>query len=337
MGQEASVPQNGGVDETLEEQAKAPPSASNPAPPATATTTTTGRKKLMNAMFRGTQQPDSSISSSTYSKDGIMNGEDHAAGYPPDATAAAQHEPAYSQEQFARQEEQYYPQLQQQQQQQPAASAIFERTASKKGGLGKVATGRGAAIINSMRNLSLTGALRPKKGPVNDWEKQWDEDDDESDGEEESAQPAVPLHHQAGEPVRPDTAMRPDLPPTTPPRAPRPAIVEQDDGLEWDTAAGTVPSEEKPNIQMFMPMLRVLGKGSFGKVRSFFLFYYSTTSTSRTMIKMLTQFRFCYFSFSPYIFFNAGGSCTETNRQGTRSALCHENTGKNPSRQTTAN
>ena len=40
-----------------------------------------------------------------------------------------------------------------------------------------------------------------------------------------------------------------------------------EDGVEWDTgaiAAGT--DYEKPNVQMFLPLLRVLGKGSFGKV-----------------------------------------------------------------------
>jgi hypothetical protein len=40
--------------------------------------------------------------------------------------------------------------------------------------------------------------------------------------------------------------------------------------LEWDTG-GMHGAEEagnlKPNVQMFLPMLRVLGKGSFGKVR----------------------------------------------------------------------
>ena len=39
-----------------------------------------------------------------------------------------------------------------------------------------------------------------------------------------------------------------------------------DDGLEWDTAVPKSEEERKPDVQMFMPMLRVLGKGSFGKV-----------------------------------------------------------------------
>ncbi len=35
-----------------------------------------------------------------------------------------------------------------------------------------------------------------------------------------------------------------------------------DDGVEWDTGKSTTP-----NVEQFMPLLRVLGKGSFGKVR----------------------------------------------------------------------
>lgn len=37
------------------------------------------------------------------------------------------------------------------------------------------------------------------------------------------------------------------------------------DGIEWDTAQNQ-DKYEKPSIQMFLPLLRVLGKGSFGKV-----------------------------------------------------------------------
>ena len=47
------------------------------------------------------------------------------------------------------------------------------------------------------------------------------------------------------------------------PGSPNVIPVMDDDGLEWDTGY----EDSKPNVQMFMPMLRVLGKGSFGKVR----------------------------------------------------------------------
>lgn len=44
---------------------------------------------------------------------------------------------------------------------------------------------------------------------------------------------------------------------------------EDDDGVEWDTGMvqKVVDGHVKPDVQMFLPMLRVLGKGSFGKVR----------------------------------------------------------------------
>jgi hypothetical protein len=41
--------------------------------------------------------------------------------------------------------------------------------------------------------------------------------------------------------------------------------VMDDDGVEWDTG---YQEDVKPNVTMFLPMLRVLGKGSFGKVGS---------------------------------------------------------------------
>lgn len=41
-----------------------------------------------------------------------------------------------------------------------------------------------------------------------------------------------------------------------------------DDGVEWDTGQSTTP-----NVEQFMPLLRVLGKGSFGKVRTLLSFF----------------------------------------------------------------
>lgn len=60
--------------------------------------------------------------------------------------------------------------------------------------------------------------------------------------------------------------------------------IDNDDGVEWDTGVGagidttTTTSgdaenskvdltDNRPNVQQFLPLLRVLGKGSFGKVR----------------------------------------------------------------------
>jgi len=46
------------------------------------------------------------------------------------------------------------------------------------------------------------------------------------------------------------------------PNSPNYIPESDDDALEWDTGH----DDSKPNVLMFMPMLRVLGKGSFGKV-----------------------------------------------------------------------
>ena len=49
------------------------------------------------------------------------------------------------------------------------------------------------------------------------------------------------------------------------PNSPNVIPLSDDEGIEWDTGF----EDSKPNVQMFLPMLRVLGKGSFGKVRYF--------------------------------------------------------------------
>ena len=65
----------------------------------------------------------------------------------------------------------------------------------------------------------------------------------------------------------------PGISPMTPQEQPR---TDDEDGVEWDT--GISPQKvadgqlDKPNVEQFLPLLRVLGKGSFGKVR--FCHYY---------------------------------------------------------------
>jgi len=186
-------------------------------------------------------------------------------------------------------------------------------------------SGRGKALINSMRNLSIGNTIRSgvqatahvaaatasaavataasvnasvksSKGGVAEWETRWDEDDDDSDGEDDedetgasalaktqlhhpaqqtafgsgmdsghsgmlpSAQGVVSLdHHHKAQP-QPQAAS----PPGSPMRDQQQAT---DDGVEWDTGANQ-DLTTKPNVQMFLPLLRVLGKGSFGKVCS---------------------------------------------------------------------
>lgn len=143
----------------------------------------------------------------------------------------------------------------------------------------------GARLINSMRNLKLgqrgPGTPAPPEhgapgtkttglSSVNEWQRQWDEDD-ESDGEDEPN--GMPMHL----PTALDTAGIPKSPSATMPAYPQKVengmtqvqMTEMgrqvSDGLEWDTGV-QLPQKHKPNIEMFLPMLRVLGKGSFGKV-----------------------------------------------------------------------
>lgn len=141
------------------------------------------------------------------------------------------------------------------------------------------------------------------KKEVQDWEKQWDEDEDDDSDEEDIAagrQGAAPPLHA----IRPgmDTGhgdlsatslitptadaldvkpsfVTPDAvydAPSSPknqqrsfiesaPSSPNVVPVSDDDAVEWDT--GHQAEDAKPNVTMFLPMLRVLGKGSFGKVR----------------------------------------------------------------------
>lgn len=320
MGQEASLPQNG---EDFEEQAKAPPSTSTAGPlgGVGGGTTTTGRngRKFMNAILqRGHHDPSSN--------DGLMNGngpihtmeanefshsqqqqhQHHVQQHGAVSHAGPDHtrdeRDAANSEMFSQLENQYYPQQPQNQQQQqtwtahPIVGVLYEKTTPAR--KVKAATGRGAALINSMRNLSLGGALRPKqpKAVAQDWEKQWDEDDEEDDeddeeeeeeeeiilGADEAAQAVpIPLHQQPSSPehtiVPPAAASFPiDESPIKHTESlalqhltDAGISTESEDGLEWDTNTGAEPTsdEEKPNMQMFLPMLRVLGKGSFGKVR----------------------------------------------------------------------
>jgi hypothetical protein len=219
------------------------------------------------------------------------------------------------------------PQQQQQNQNQAQTQTQTNNTGSKKGGFMR-SNGRGAAIINSMKNLSLGSAMQrasPKQPnasnqqqqqqqqpTVNDWETKWDEDDDDSDGDDEDEE--IDDHGNANHGMQPSAAplhppMRPGIDPTnTPGQQPsmsmpitttvfaspqpsskshlvtatpdqdgamtvtpaRPTTIRQDseDGLEWDTGAlaDVGDEDDRPNVQMFLPLLRVLGKGSFGKV-----------------------------------------------------------------------
>jgi len=150
----------------------------------------------------------------------------------------------------------------------------------------------GRALINSMRNLTVatgnlkTTGLSRKVDPVqreeNEWETRWDADDDESDGEEEhqdvkverDPMPVGPPKLTSTTPVDLLSAAVTVTAPSTQQMKISPPIPQlgdardRDSGREKELCDGqkSSPAYEKPNVQMFLPLLRVLGKGSFGKV-----------------------------------------------------------------------
>mmetsp|Transcript_1461 Transcript_1461/g.1965 ORF Transcript_1461/g.1965 Transcript_1461/m.1965 type:complete len:642 (-) Transcript_1461:393-2318(-) len=130
----------------------------------------------------------------------------------------------------------------------------------------------GRALINSMRNLTVaTGSRKSNHGPQreeNDWETKWDEDDDESDGEEEEVnnEAKKEIQKQAVDLLSEPIGASQSNPSQTPPQIPKVGFTGD---LDWEKTSvnETKPPEyDKPNVQMFLPLLRVLGKGSFGKV-----------------------------------------------------------------------
>lgn len=153
-----------------------------------------------------------------------------------------------------------------------------------------LAHSRGAALIHSMRNITLGKALGGGKGSTQnskqqlDWEKQWDDDDDDSDDEKSdqatfSAPPALDVM-RAGSTGPPEGFRFTSVtlsgqqsleaqqlaPPTA--TVGEPSSPPEAEELISDSPCGNMGDDGKPNVEMFLPMLRVLGKGSFGKVRS---------------------------------------------------------------------
>jgi hypothetical protein len=177
----------------------------------------------------------------------------------------------------------------------PASSA--PSSSGKRGGLlaGR-ASARGAALLQGMRNLNLSskfntvasskqqpppptaqqqssqgGKSQPATSPSEtDWEKQWDNDDDDDDEEEEQGQdqaqhPSQTLaqHKAAAGPVTPMAAasIHQQYAPQQSPLSPLEEEFVHPQHAQLDTTSYDI----KPHVQMFS-MLRVLGKGSFGKV-----------------------------------------------------------------------
>jgi hypothetical protein len=145
-----------------------------------------------------------------------------------------------------------------------------------------------AAAVNA-------NVIKSTKGGASEWETRWDEDDDDSEGEEDENDTMSAVAQGAVSPICGKVQQQSIISPgiddghsslslvtgmasasVTPIKSPqqRANVVTPvkndvaDDGLEWDTGAQQ-DVVSKPNVQMFLPLLRVLGKGSFGKVSAF--------------------------------------------------------------------
>lgn len=132
-------------------------------------------------------------------------------------------------------------------------------------------------------NLSLQrqpSSSRPKQNVESDWNKAWEDDGDDSSAEEETNKPSSQhihsfcptldeAHSSATDPKCAKAKNGADN--TLSKQAD--LVLQTGDGVVWDTGAtkidgmnGEKEAYEKPCIEMFFPLLRVLGKGSFGKV-----------------------------------------------------------------------
>jgi hypothetical protein len=136
-------------------------------------------------------------------------------------------------------------------QHQSVVGVLFEKQSSAKKGLFSSRGTRG--VINTMRNLTLTGTIRKQK-EVSNWEKQWDEDDDDSedddadsdgagvDARKSSPQHGVGEHYVMDAGACPASPMK--LPSTTSP--PQQSALNQS-GLEYGESVLT-PIAVQPNL-----------------------------------------------------------------------------------------
>jgi hypothetical protein len=148
-----------------------------------------------------------------------------------------------------------------------------------------------------MRNLNLGKALgggrggNPSSRQQLEWEQQWDEDDESDDEEfaednelrdkvdasaalsselppsQHDGKQTLEAHHL---PAPPAAVSRASLPSQAPKQPPNLLMSTQAQDLLARPLSDFLVDEGKPNVEMFLPMLRVLGKGSFGKVRARF-------------------------------------------------------------------
>lgn len=322
MGNEGSVPEGHGTDDELEHQARAPPSYSNPSQ---STMQSRPGGRIANALRRdkskqnaageqvvgntGNGYPVNGDDGMTYSTGGeraVMSQAQQRQNYQQQEMSQIQQRAEIPSNQYHEsngipQQPNVHAQGQRKNdtsgaQQQDVGATYTSPPRGKKGGMNFRSSGRGAAIINSMKSLSISNAIQKAAdkaksgkgagGEVNEWETKWDEDDDDDDESDDAAERMgshgiKPLHPQAVstsghsntalmvDEKWPQSQQKAHLVTATPESDLRPAeLGATADSAGWDTdLIQDQQSQDKPNVQMFLPLLRVLGKGSFGKVR----------------------------------------------------------------------
>lgn len=305
MGNEGSVPEGHEVDEQFEYQARAPPSYSNPTHP---TTQQRPGGRMMNALRREKSKQNNaggvignettngfSTGGDVYATAGDGGNRTQQSLYPEEVLQNQQnHFQQHNQSHHIANQQAFYPNSLQQQRNNSSAGAqdsggsYQSPTRLKKTGINFRPSVRGAAIINSMKSLSISSAIQKaadkakltKGGGVNDWATKWDEDDDSDDDDEHVAtNKKQPLHPRMDQTLVPPSAgaIAGSPWPEVQPHAHRVTATPESDVHPMPTSSGGTHSwesqpiqrqpQDKPNVQMFLPLLRVLGKGSFGKVR----------------------------------------------------------------------
>eukprot|EP00980_Cylindrotheca_fusiformis_P008851 scaffold1888_cov120-Cylindrotheca_fusiformis.AAC.21 len=307
MGNEGSVPEGHEAGDEFEQQARAPPSYTNPPQPTSQARSAGGRIAKTLRRDKNKQNIPGEAGDMSSGNGYVLNGEGGER-----VTMTSEQQRQYYQQHMTPNQNQYSSQPPQQQYapataqhkinvtgslQHEAGSNYASPPRGKKGGMNFRSSGRGAAIINSMKSLSISNAIQKAAdkaksgkgggaaGEVNEWETRWDEDDDDEDDESDEATEQTgshahkPLHAQdgslaeapktvlVGEENWPPPQQKARLVTATPESGIRP---QQPGAIAggWDTGiVPTLHSHEKPNVHMFLPLLRVLGKGSFGKKR----------------------------------------------------------------------
>jgi len=176
------------------------------------------------------------------------------------------------------QQMQYYQQYQQYMQQQQAAYAAQQRQQQPKSGYAYPPRHPPAHMqqqqgyynndinqLNTQMN-QMTVSNTPQQ-QESEWNQAWD-NDDSSNGEQPKSKKKSPKKRAAVVPTMESPAAQTPITKEEDSRLSKQADLVLQEGVKWDTDGIKLRDNqyEKPCVEMFFPLLRVLGKGSFGKV-----------------------------------------------------------------------